>query len=84
MQKLSSDNERNNETYDDSEEIIAGARGARFGTMCLLSRLIVWLAFFLKDMYKYMIFYKLVYFLSLSALFCMSVMFCESSRVFTF
>jgi hypothetical protein len=46
MQKLSSDNEGNNENNDDSEVIIAAARGSRFGTMCLLSRSIVWLAFF--------------------------------------
>ncbi|HEJ7137749.1 TPA: hypothetical protein SMF84_004283 [Serratia marcescens] len=46
MQKLSSDNEGNNENNDDSEVIIAAARGSRFGTMCLLSGSIVWLAFF--------------------------------------
>ncbi|MGP1182766.1 hypothetical protein ACJ8J4_08075 [Serratia sp. CY47280] len=79
-----SDNEGNNENNDDSEVIIAAACGRRFGTMCLLSGSIVWLAFFLKDMYNYMIFYQLIYSLSLSALFCLSVMFCESSRVFTF
>lgn len=48
MQKLSSDNEGNNENNDDSEVIIAAACGLRFGTMCLLSGSIVWLAFFLK------------------------------------
>lgn len=84
MLKLSSDNEGNNENNDDSDVIIAAACGQRFGTMCLLLGLIVWLPFFLKDMYNYMIFYQLIYSLSLSALFCLSVRFCESSRVFTF
>lgn len=85
MQKLSSDNEGNNENNDDSEVIIAAACGERFGTMCAYcpSQLYGWL-FFLKDMYNYMIFYQLIYSLSLSALFCLSVRFCESSRVFTF
>ncbi|HEJ7064571.1 hypothetical protein ACTVKI_19790 [Serratia marcescens] len=46
MQKLSSDNEGNNENNDDSEVIIAAACGERFGTMCLLLASIVWLAFF--------------------------------------
>ena len=41
-----SDNEGNNENNDDSEVIIAAACGRRFGTMCLLSGSIVWLAFF--------------------------------------
>lgn len=84
MLKLSSDNEGNNENNDDSEVIIAAACGQRFGTMCLLPGSIVWLPFFLKDMYNYMIFYQLIYSLSLSALFFLSVRFCESSRVFTF
>ena len=56
MLKLSSDNEGNNENNDDSEVIIAAACGQRFGTMCLLPGLIVWLPFFLKDMYNHMIF----------------------------
>ncbi|MGQ5917564.1 hypothetical protein ACUNH4_26390, partial [Serratia sp. IR-2025] len=40
------DNEGNNENNDDSEVIIAAACGQRFGTMCLLPGLIVWLPFF--------------------------------------